>query len=39
MYLLPKTVIKMMNKGRTKFFWQGGSLKKKYHLIQWKKNL
>jgi hypothetical protein len=37
MYLLPKTVIKRMDKNRRKFFWQGGSLKKKYHLVQWRK--
>jgi hypothetical protein len=37
MYLLPKTVIKRMDKSRRKFLWQGGSLKKKYHLVQWKK--
>jgi hypothetical protein len=37
MYLLPKTVIKRMDKNRRKFFWQGGSLKKKYHLVQWGK--
>jgi hypothetical protein len=30
-------VIKRMEKNRRKFFWQGGSLKKKYHLVQWKK--
>jgi hypothetical protein len=37
MYLLPKTVIKRMDKNRRKFFWHGGSLKKKYHLLQWGK--
>jgi hypothetical protein len=37
MFLLPKTEFKRMDKGRRKFFWQGGSLKKKYHLVQWKK--
>jgi hypothetical protein len=37
MYLLPKTVIKRMDKNRRKFFWQGGSLRKKYHLVQWNK--
>jgi hypothetical protein len=29
MYLLPKTVIKNMDKSRRMFFWQGGSVKKK----------
>jgi hypothetical protein len=33
--LLPKTVIKRMDKGRRKFFCQGGSVKKKYHLVKW----
>jgi hypothetical protein len=37
MYLLPKIVIKRMDKGRREFFWQGGSLKKKYHLVGWQK--
>jgi hypothetical protein len=35
MFLLPKTVIRRMDKLRRKFFWQGGSLKKKYHLVKW----
>lgn len=34
-YLLPKTTIKRMDKIRRKFFWQGVSNKKKYHLIKW----
>lgn len=34
-YLLPKTTIKEMEKIRRTFFWQGGVLKKKYHLIRW----
>jgi hypothetical protein len=35
MFLIPKTNIKRMDKlGRT-FFWQGGQLKKKYHLVRW----
>jgi hypothetical protein len=37
MFLLSKTVIKRMDKLRRKFFWQGGSLKKKYHLVKWSK--
>lgn len=35
MFITPMTVIKRMDKNRTKFFWQGGSLKKKYHLVKW----
>jgi hypothetical protein len=35
MYLLPKTVIKKMDRTRKRFFWQGGSIKKKYHLVKW----
>jgi hypothetical protein len=27
MYLMPKTVIKRLDKSRRKFFWQGGELK------------
>lgn len=37
MYLLPKTVIKRMDKTRKRFMWQGGSMKKKYHLVKWTK--
>jgi hypothetical protein len=37
MFLLPKTVIKRMDKRRRNFFWQGVSMKKKYHLVRWKK--
>jgi hypothetical protein len=37
MFLLPKTVMHRMDKGRRKFFWQEGHLKKKYHLVRWKK--
>ena len=33
-YLLPKTIIKRLDKVRT-FFWQGGGTKKKYHLVKW----
>lgn len=29
MYLLPKTIIKRMDKTRKRFMWQGGSMKKK----------
>jgi hypothetical protein len=37
MFLLPKTNIKNLDKPRRKFFWQGGSNKKKYHLVKWSK--
>ena len=35
MYLLPKTILKKIDVIRKRFFWQGGSLKKKYHLVKW----
>lgn len=35
MYLLPKTVIKKLDKSRRTFFWQGGHTKTKYHLVKW----
>jgi hypothetical protein len=35
MYMLPKTVIKKMDVTRKRFFWQGNSVKKKYHLVKW----
>jgi len=35
MYLLPKTTTDKLDKQRSTFFWQGGSQKKKYHLIRW----
>jgi hypothetical protein len=34
MFLLLKTVIKRMDRGRKKFFWQGSKMKKSYHLIK-----
>jgi hypothetical protein len=37
MFLLPRTTLKRMDKTRRKFFWQGGSVKKKYHLVRWDK--
>jgi hypothetical protein len=37
MYLLPKTIIKRLDKYMSKFFWQGESLKRKYHLVKWQK--
>jgi hypothetical protein len=36
MFLLPKTTVENMEKIR-RFFWQGGRLKKKYHLVRWEK--
>lgn len=35
MYLLPKTVVAELDKQRRTFFWQGGSTKRKYHLVRW----
>jgi len=32
-YLLPKTIIKRLDKIKT-FFWQGGDTKNKYHLVK-----
>lgn len=37
MFLIPKTNIERMEKIMKRFFWQGGSLKKKYHLVKWGK--
>ena len=37
MYLLPKTVTDELDKQRRTFFWQGGSTRKKYHLVRWEK--
>jgi hypothetical protein len=34
MYLLPKTVVKKIDGTRKRFFWQGGGVKKKYHLVK-----
>jgi hypothetical protein len=36
MFLLPKTIIKNLDKIRRRLFWQGGGVKK-YHLIKWTK--
>jgi hypothetical protein len=36
-FLIPKTNKKRLDKLRRNFFWQGGQLKKKYHLIGWPK--
>jgi hypothetical protein len=35
MYLFPKTVVADLDRQRRTFFWQGGSTKRKYHLIKW----
>ena len=37
MYLLPKTILKKIDCIRKRIFWQGGGLKKKYHLVKWKR--
>jgi hypothetical protein len=37
MFMVPKTVIKRMDKMGRKLFCQGGSLKKKRHLVKWSK--
>ena len=34
-YLLPKTIVELLDKQRRTFFWQGGGQKKKYHLLRW----
>jgi hypothetical protein len=34
MFLLPKTTIERMENIRRMFFWQGGKLKRKYHLVK-----
>jgi len=35
MYLLPKTILKKIDVIRKRFFWQGGNVKRKYHLVKW----
>jgi len=35
MYLLPKIIVKNLNKQRRCFLWQGGGRKRKYHLVKW----
>jgi hypothetical protein len=37
MFLMSLTTIRRMDKVRRKFFWQGGQLKKIYHLVKWDK--
>ena len=34
-YLLPKTITNKLDSQRRSFLWQGGSQKKKYHLVKW----
>jgi len=34
-YLLPKSVVNILDKQRRSLFWQGGGTKKKYHLVKW----
>jgi hypothetical protein len=36
-FMLHKIILKRMDKMRRMFFWQGGSLKRKYHLVKWAK--
>jgi hypothetical protein len=35
MYLLPKTIAKILDRQKRKFLWQGNGQKKKYHLVKW----
>lgn len=35
MYWLPQTSVDTLDKQRRTFFWQGGGLKRKYHLVKW----
>ena len=35
MYLLPKTIVKRLDRTRKRFFWQGSDTKKKYYLVKW----
>lgn len=37
MFLLNKTTLGKLDKPRRRFFWEGGSLKKKYHMVRWNK--
>ena len=37
MYWLPVSTLTKMDSVRKRFFWQGGSMKKKYHLVKWTK--
>ena len=34
-YMLPKTITNKLDGPRRSFFWQGGSQRKKYHLVKW----
>jgi hypothetical protein len=35
--MLPKTILKKMDRTRKGFFWQGGGEKRKYYLVKWDK--
>jgi len=35
LYLLPISVVENLDKQRRTFFWQGGRVKRKYHLVKW----
>jgi hypothetical protein len=37
MYWLPVSTLNRMDTARKRFFWQGGNLKRKYHLVKWTK--
>jgi hypothetical protein len=37
MHLLPKTILKRMDRTRKGFSWQGGGEKRKYYLFKWSK--
>jgi hypothetical protein len=37
MHMLPKTILKKMDRTRKRFFWQGGGEKRKYYLVKWDK--
>jgi len=37
MYLLPKSVVRKIDVIRKRFFWQGSTLRRKYHLMKWTK--
>jgi hypothetical protein len=37
MFLLSKTVLYRMDKGRRQIFWQGSKMRKAYYLVKWKK--
>jgi hypothetical protein len=37
MHLLPKTILKRMDRTKKGFSWQGGGEKRKYYLFKWSK--